>query len=145
MRCNGKPEKISLFIDDMLDARQQKAMVEHLKECETCSGIRDDYEMIRCMLKKSYGEKDKSEPDMAYDVMARLYGGRKTFRRTLIAASMVILLAGGFFLGSYAGKPMVASNEDILRDVLESENMRKAGYIESNVENIRVRYEEVGF
>ena len=145
MKCKGSPEKVSLFIDGMLDPPDQKAMAAHLEECPACKEIKDDYVHISGMLKQAYAREDMSGMDVRFNVMARLYGGKRTWRRSALAASMVLLLAGGFFVGSVTGRATIISKAEMLRDVMERDDLRKTGYYESNVENVRVRYEEIGF
>ena len=143
MTCKGQPEKVSLYLDEMMGREEKNSFRAHLARCPVCRSIFDEYRMIRAMIRDVH---DKSPSDMWFRVLNRLYSRRQRVKTAVFAASMVALLGAGFFLGNNNGRALVASREEILREALEKENLKRIPvYSGTNVEDIRVRYEEVNF
>lgn len=143
MICKGQPEKVSLYLDEMMEGEEKKSFRMHLDRCPICRRLLEEYRMIRAMIRDAH---DNTPSDMGFKVLNRLYVRRQRTKTAIFAASMVALLGAGFFLGNNSGRAIVASREEILREALEKENLKRIPvYSGSNVEDIRVRYEEVNF
>jgi len=143
MTGKGQPEKVSRYLDEMMGREEKNSCRAHLERCPVCRSIFDEYRMIRAMIRDVH---DKSPSDMGFRVLNRLYSRRQRVKTAVFAASMVALLGAGFFLGNNNGRALVASREEILREALEKENLKRIPvYSGTNVEDIRVRYEEVNF
>jgi len=143
MICKGQPEKVSLYLDEMMGHEEKISFRAHLEKCPVCRNILKEYRTIRAMIRDAHVT---TPSDMGFKILNRLYARRQRVKTAVFAASMVALLGAGFFLGSNSGRSIVASREEILREALEKENLKRIPvYSGMNVEDIRVRYEEVNF
>ncbi|HDS02216.1 MAG TPA: hypothetical protein ENN72_00725 [Firmicutes bacterium] len=143
MTCNGQPEKVSLYLDGIMENSEKRSFEQHLKQCSVCRSLLRDYRHIGALLQEAHG---KGPAEMGFKVMSRLYARRQRTKTALFAASMVILLGAGFVLGNNSGRALVASRDEILKEALErGKTDRIPVYSGANVEDIRVRYEEVNF
>ncbi|TYB31182.1 MAG: hypothetical protein FXF47_05385 [Candidatus Mcinerneyibacterium aminivorans] len=141
MKCEGKYEIISLYLDDMLDEKTRKDFEKHLKKCNQCANILKDYRSIHEGLRTIYKE---DNVDVRYDVTEKIYTKQKRIQRAVQVASVVLFLTIGFFIGSSQMTSKVVSKKEILKEVKEAQKVEQSdqGLLE---ENIKGRYEKVGF
>ena len=146
MVCKGKPYQISLYLDNMLSEKEKYALEEHLKECARCREILEEYRLLKSVLNR---DGFTVSVDIEYSVMDKITRNKRLIVKIGVAASMLFFLGTGVFIGSHmTGGINVAknSNAKLLEDVKAREKHNKDVYnFNKNIENIKVRYEEVSF
>lgn len=139
MECRGKSRLIGLYIDDMLPNETKQALERHIDTCSVCNDILSSYTLMRDVMRHLYREDPVNvKPRVLHAVMMP----RKIMKGMFTAAAMLLLLIGGYFVGSYQPlqrTPAIThqENEDVYKE---------SAQISSNTsENVKVRYENVSF
>ena len=141
MKCNGKYEIISLYIDGMLDEKTKKEFENHLNKCSVCKDILEDYKDIQEGLQTIY---EKEQVDVRYEVTEEIYNKQKRIQRAIQVASVILFLTIGFFIGNSQMSSEVVSKKEILEDVKQAKKTESSDQ-QLLKENIKGRYEKVGF
>ncbi len=89
-------EKISLWLDNRLDAAESAALEAHLRLCPTCRQTHAAMQMVDAQLRQAAQTVLDPSPGFTRQVEARLDSYRQSHRR--LWAGMVILLVGSLVL-----------------------------------------------
>ena len=122
MRCHRAQKYISEYLDGALEARKVTRLERHLRHCEVCRGVLDDFRAIAGTAAKL----DQPDPDDAVwlKIKARLVAGERApaadaaraprpwvvgglapASRFAAAAALALILVGtGLFIGLRAGR-----------------------------------------
>lgn len=139
--CEGKFDLISLYVDGLLDLKEEEKLKKHIKECNKCSKILQDYRNIKSAMNQ-IGERENV--DLRYDITEKIYKKKRKSSRLYAAASLIIFLFLGFIIGNISMHQNEVTKKDILNDVKNVNNNEVDSHELIN-ENIKGRYEKVGF
>jgi len=139
--CEGKFDLISLYVDGLLDLKEEEELKKHIKECNKCEKILQDYRNIKSAMNQ-IGERENV--DLRYAITEKIYKKKRKFSRLYAAASLIIFLFLGFIIGNISMHQNEVTKKDILNDV-KNVNNNEVDSQELINENIKGRYEKVGF
>src|SRR6056297_1009866 len=139
--CEGKFDLISLYVDGLLDLKEEEELKKHIKECNKCEKILQDYRNIKSAMNQ-IGERENV--DLRYAITEKIYKKKRKFSRLYAAASLINFLFLGFIIGNISMHQNEVTKKDILNDVKKVNNNEVDGQKLIN-ENIKGRYEKVGF
>jgi hypothetical protein len=124
--CKDIREKLSLYIDDMLDERESRMLEEHIKSCEDC---RTELEILREMVESCRSLEEKEPPGhlqpMVSGALRKASRGaaisglsKRWLKPGLVSVAAVLLLVvaakgimPGLFMGSRSSQDMAATEE----------------------------------
>ncbi len=138
MECKGKSRLISLYVDNMLKKDAKNALEAHIDTCSACKETLHSYTVMRDMIRHVYRE----DPiDVRSRVLKTILIPKKVMRGFFTVAAMLLLVVGGYFMGSYHHV-----NQPIPIVKIDDVHVTDSAQISSNTaETVKVRYENVSF
>ena len=124
--CKGIREKLSLYIDDMLDEQESRMLEEHIKSCEDC---RTELEILREMVENCRSLEEKEPPEYLQPMVSGALRkarkdiavsglGKRWLKPGLVSVAAVLLVAvaakgimPGLFMGSRSSQDMAVTEE----------------------------------
>lgn len=139
MECKGKSRLINLYMDNMLPKETQVALEKHMDTCSVCKETLSSYTIMRDMMRHVY----RDDPiNVKPRVLRTIIFPRKIMKGVFTAAAMLLLVIGGYFMGSY--RPL--KNDATVVQHHENSLLEDSAQISSNTsETVKVRYENVSF